>query len=176
MIGSHCGNRWLRQIVRALAACAALGITAEAGDPPHRTFRPVPSTYAAPPIAAAARVPAPTAAQRPYLGTFRPNPALIVTNGVGSTVGFAPAGNPSQSAAMSLYGPFSRLRPIPREVVTYSRGYDGVLRPSSVGLAYEYPDPRLYRDLTLVPTGYRVEPGRGLTSRARFGRYLLGQK
>ena len=156
--------------------CAALGIAAEAGHPPHRTSRSVPPHATGPLIPTAAVGAVPIAARSPYLGTFRPNPTLIATSGVGSTVGFAPAGNPSQSAAMSLYGPFSRLRPIPREVVTYSRGYDGVLRPASVGLAYEYPDPRLYRDLTLVPTGLRVEPGRGLTSRSRFGRYLLGQK
>ncbi|MEW4568142.1 hypothetical protein AB1L88_09765 [Tautonia sp. JC769] len=118
----------------------------------------------------------PTAARSPYLGTFRPDPTLMVRSGYNTGGGFAPAGLPTSYGSMSLYGPFSRLRSLPTEVVTYSRGYDGVLRPTSSGISYEYTNPAQYPDTTLVPTRMTIDPTNGSRVRSGFGRYLLGQQ
>lgn len=118
----------------------------------------------------------PTVAQSPYLGTFRPDPRLIMRSGYSTGGGYTPGGLPTNYGAMSLYGPFSRLRSVPSEVVTYSRGYDGVLRPTSSGISYEYTDPSQYPDTSLMPTGMRYDPYTGARVRSGFGRYLLGQE
>jgi hypothetical protein len=128
------------------------------------------------PVATSISSPMPTMARRPYLGTFRPDPTMISYTGPGVTGSYLPAGLPNDSAAMAYYGPFSRLRSIPEEVVTYSRGYDGVLRPASSGIAYEYTDLRQYRDTGLIPTRYEYDLSTGAVRRPGFGRYLLGQE
>ncbi|QDV34238.1 hypothetical protein [Tautonia plasticadhaerens] len=120
--------------------------------------------------------PMPAAYRRPSLGTFRPDPTLVSYTGPGVTGSYMPAGLPTNTAAMAFYGPFSRLRPVPEEVVTYSRGYDGVLRPTSTAITYGYTDPRQYRDTGLIPTRFQYNPAEGTVRRPGFGRYLLGQE
>ncbi|WP_169975957.1 hypothetical protein [Tautonia rosea] len=121
-------------------------------------------------------VPVPTVARSPYLGTFRPDPTLVIRSGYNTGGGYSPGDLPTSYGSMSLYGPFSRLRSVPTEVVTYSRGYDGVLRPTSSGISYEYTNPALYPDTTLVPTRMTIDPSNGSRVRSGFGRYLLGQQ
>lgn len=118
----------------------------------------------------------PSAASSPYLGTFRPDPRLIMRSGYSTGGAYTPGGLPTYYGTMSLYGPFSRLRTVPTEVITYSRGYDGVLRPTSSGISFEYTDPRQYPDTSLVPTGMRYDPYTGARVRSGFDRYLLGQE
>lgn len=121
-------------------------------------------------------IPMETVARPRYLGTFRPDPALATYTGPGTTGGYAPAGLPRSYASMSVYGPFSRVQSLPEEVITYSRGYDGVLRPTSTGISYQYPNPARYRDMTLIPTGYKYNFNRGTRTPPGFGRYLMGQE
>ncbi|RUL85552.1 hypothetical protein [Tautonia sociabilis] len=176
----------------ALSACAALALSigpmpdARAGDPafPGRDVRssvpvlPTPVLLPAPISPTGAVVPlVPTSipVRRP-LGTFRQDPTLVSYTGPGTTGTYTPGGLPRQYGAMSFYGPFSRLRSLPQEVVTYSRGYDGVLRQTSSVISYEYTDPRQYKDTTLVPTGFGYDLSTGARRRSGFGRYLLGQE
>lgn len=170
---------------RRLASAAGLlaillsAVPAEAGGPfrsgPAYAYRPT-AKYAGPPVT---NLPYPTAYEvstsSRYLGTFRPDPTLMVRTGTQTGGGYEPGGLPSTYAAMSVYGPFSRLRAMPEEVTLYSRGYDGRLVPTSTGITYRYPDPNLYPDTVLTPTSYRYVPGRGVTPRSRFAPYLLGQ-
>lgn len=170
----------------ALTACALLLLIvpeprAIAGGHDHsRAFpaSPVASSGAPAPSPSPTVVlgPMPTSLRRPSLGTFRADPAMISYTGPGVTGSYMPAGLPSNTAAMAYYGPFSRLRSLPEEVVTYSRGYDGRLLPTSTGISYGYTDPRLYKDTGLIPTRFQYNLSEGTIRRPGFGRYLLGQE
>lgn len=169
----------LKLAVGAALLLIATSPSAEAGGRRVRSADPVVSGV---PVASptssviVSSVPVPTVARSPYLGTFRPDPTLMVRSGYRTGGGYAPAALPTSYASMSLYGPFSRLRSLPTEVVTYSRGYDGMLRPTSSGISFEYTDPAQYPDTTLVPTRMTIDPTTGSRVRSGFGRYLLGQE
>ncbi len=111
------------------------------------------------------------------LGTFRQDPTLIVTTGEGNRSGYSPAGLPNQGAALSLYGPSSRLRAIPGRVSVTATGIGGERISVGIGSAILYPDPNLYRDTTLLPTRFEIRPDRGVTrGRNRFSPYMLHQR
>lgn len=65
---------------------------------------------------------------RPTLGTFEPTPYINVGGGAPASMGYSPMGTYGDTT-LSLNGPVSALRFGTAPVVTYSRGYDGVLRP-----------------------------------------------
>jgi hypothetical protein len=78
--------------------------------------------------------PVPTAARNdpvygPHLGTFYPTPAVLVMGNYPNGAGYAPLGTFGQTT-MSLFGPFSAFRTTTAPVLTYTRGYDGVIRPA----------------------------------------------
>lgn len=110
-----------------------------------------------------ARVVAPTAytgggAVYPGLGTFYPDPYIIVRGNApvgGGYTAFGRAGD----ATLALYGPLSPLRATAAPVVTYSRGYDGVVR-ANVGVGFSYPNlpelsPVVYPTRANVFDGFR---------------------
>lgn len=66
---------------------------------------------------------------RPPLGTFEPTPYITVGGAAPTAQGYSPLGTYGDTT-MSLHGPVSPLRSVAAPVVTYSRGYDGVLRPT----------------------------------------------
>jgi hypothetical protein len=90
------------------------------------------------------------------LGTFYPGPTLWVRgNGVAGG-GYSPLGQYGTST-LALDGPLSPLRATAAPVLTYSRGYDGVVRPQ-VGTSFSYPNlPRL--GPVVYPTRANVYPG-----------------
>jgi hypothetical protein len=63
-----------------------------------------------------------------HLGTFYPTPAVGIVGNYPSGVGYSPMGIYGEHA-MSLNGPFSSFRTTTAPVLTYTRGYDGVVRP-----------------------------------------------
>ncbi|WP_337176884.1 hypothetical protein [Paludisphaera sp.] len=65
---------------------------------------------------------------RPTLGTFEPTPYIMVGGSAPVAGGYSPLGLYGDTT-MSLNGPVSAFRSVAAPVVTYSRGYDGVLRP-----------------------------------------------
>lgn len=71
------------------------------------------------------------------LGTFVPTPALGVMGNYPSGVGYSPLGTFNQS--MSLIGPYSGFRTTTAPVLTYTRGYDGVVRPTE-SVSNSYPN------------------------------------
>ena len=72
------------------------------------------------------------------LGSFYPNPYIIVRGNAPAGGGFSPLGQFGDTS-MDLYGPLSSLRQIAAPVVTYQRGYDGVVRPA-VGTSFSNPN------------------------------------
>jgi hypothetical protein len=82
----------------------------------------------APAFAGAARAQGPGVVfEPPSLGTFEPTPYLMVggANPIGG--GYSPLGTYGDTS-MSLNGPVSAYRSVSAPVVTYNRGYDGVVR------------------------------------------------
>jgi hypothetical protein len=69
------------------------------------------------------------------LGSFQETPYMTV--GGNGEAGFTPLSQYG-GGTLSLYGPFSALRATAAPVVTYSRGYDGIVRPE-VGTSFSYP-------------------------------------
>jgi hypothetical protein len=65
----------------------------------------------------------------PGLGTFYPTPYITVRGNAPVGGGYTPFGGYGD-ATLALYGPLSPLRATAAPVVVYSRGYDGVLRPT----------------------------------------------
>jgi hypothetical protein len=64
------------------------------------------------------------------------------------------------SGTLALYGPLSPLRATAAPVFAYTRGYDGVLRPT-VGTSFSYPNlpelsPVVYPTRANVYGGFRV--------------------
>jgi hypothetical protein len=71
-----------------------------------------------------------------HLGTFYPSPAVVVAGNYPAGVGYSPLGLYGDPA-MSLYGPFSAFRTTTAPVVTFTRGYDGAVRPAeSISTSY----------------------------------------
>ncbi len=97
--------------------------TATAGE--HRwrrarrpvVVRPMPTAYKNDPVYGS------------HLGTFYPTPAVGIVGNYPSGVGYSPLGTFGDTA-MSLYGPFSAFRATTAPVATYTRGYDGLVRPA----------------------------------------------
>ncbi len=108
----------------ALVVFLTAGVfTAAAGDHPRRRARRAAVVQAVP----TARVRDPVYGSR--LGTFMPTPAIVVLGNFPAGGGYAPLGI-SGDATMSLNGPMSSMRSTTAPVVTYTRGYDGVVRPT----------------------------------------------
>ena len=63
----------------------------------------------------------------PSLGTFEPTPYIMVGGAAPIAGGYSPLGTFGDTS-MSLNGPFSSMRSVSAPVVTYNRGYDGVVR------------------------------------------------
>jgi hypothetical protein len=72
------------------------------------------------------------------LGTFYPTPAIIVQGNYPVGGGYSPLGIYGEQT-MSLYGPLSSLRTATAPVMTYTRGYDGVVRPAE-SISTSYPN------------------------------------
>jgi hypothetical protein len=81
---------------------------------------------------------APGAAQPRPLGTFMPTPVVVIRGNDPVGGGYSPLGIYGDQT-MSLYGPFSPFRSVTAPVVVYSRGYDGVVRPSEA-ISTSYPN------------------------------------
>ncbi len=90
-------------------------------------------------------------APSPMLGSFVANPMMMVGGaGVAGENGWTPL-QQYGSGTLSMYGPLSSLRSTAAPVVTYQRGYDGVMR-TSVGTGFSYPN--------LPPAGSVMYPTR----------------
>ncbi len=118
-------------VLGALLILSAGALTATAGERRWRRARPPAVAH-----------PVPTAAQMSpvyggRLGTFMPTPAVVVQGNYPIGGGYAPLGTFGDTA-MSLYGPFSSFRTATAPVLTYSRGYDGVVRPAEA-VSTSYP-------------------------------------
>lgn len=72
------------------------------------------------------------------LGTFYPTPAIVVQGNYPAGGGYSPLGTYGDTT-MALYGPFSSLRTTTAPVTGYTRGYDGVVRPTE-GITNTYPN------------------------------------
>jgi len=130
-------NRFCSEIARpvvvgAIMILTAGALTATAGEHRWRRGRrpaaqqPVPTAWRDDPVYGG------------RLGTFMPTPAVVVQGNYPIGGGYAPLGTYG-TTAMSLYGPFSSLRPTTAPVLTYSRGYDGVVRPAEA-ISTSYPN------------------------------------
>jgi hypothetical protein len=123
----------LRSLILAVALLlTAVALTAAAGEHhPRRARRsavvqPVPT----------ARIVDPVYGSR--LGTFMPTPAIVVQGNYPAGGGYSPLGIFGDQT-MSLYGPWSALRTTTAPVLTYTRGYDGVVRPATA-ISTSYPN------------------------------------
>jgi hypothetical protein len=114
----------------ASAIVPTLGTTgsARAEHPLHRARRGVVVTRSRPVYAA----------QPGPLGTFMPTPAVVIRGNDPVGGGYSPLGIYGDQT-MSLYGPFSPFRSATAPVTVYSRGYDGVVRPTE-GVSASYPN------------------------------------
>jgi hypothetical protein len=72
------------------------------------------------------------------LGTFFPTPAVVVQGNYPAGGGYSPLGTFGDTT-MSLYGPLSSFRTTTAPVLTYTRGYDGVVRPAEL-ISTSYPN------------------------------------
>jgi hypothetical protein len=102
--------------------CPTVGIigSVRAGDHHRRVRRGVVVTSARP------------------LGTFMPTPVVVIRGNDPVGGGYSPLGIYGDQT-MALYGPFSPFRTATAPVVVYSRGYDGVVRPTEA-VATSYPN------------------------------------
>ena len=82
-----------------------------------------------------------------HLGTFYPTPAIIVQGNYPVGGGYSPLGIYGDQT-LSLFGPMSALRTTTAPVLTYTRGYDGVVRPATA-ISSSYPNLPL-----LAPVAY----------------------
>jgi hypothetical protein len=80
----------------------------------------------------------PGAAQPGALGTFMPTPTVVIGGDYPVGGGYSPLGIYGDQT-MSLYGPTSFFRTATAPVVVYTRGYDGVVRPTE-GYTTSYPN------------------------------------
>jgi hypothetical protein len=72
------------------------------------------------------------------LGTFFPTPAVVVQGNYPAGGGYSPLGIFGEQT-MSLYGPLSSFRTTTAPVLTYTRGFDGVVRPTE-SISTSYPN------------------------------------
>lgn len=72
------------------------------------------------------------------LGTFYPTPAVVVQGNYPAGGGYSPLGTYGEQS-MSVYGPFSSFRTTTAPVQTYTRGYDGIVRPTE-SISTSYPN------------------------------------
>jgi hypothetical protein len=75
---------------------------------------------------------------KPTLGSFQPTPSIMVRGNYPTGGGYSPLGI-SGDQTMSLYGPFSPLRPYTAPVAVTTRGYDGRLYVSE-GISFSTPN------------------------------------
>jgi hypothetical protein len=126
-------RRGARSLVFRFVLIPLVGVTspAWAGHRTGRAHRPMIVSRARP-MSALNSFPAPT------LGTFMPTPSLIVRGNDPVGGGYSPLGIYGEQT-MSLYGPFSPLRPATAPVTTYTRGYNGEVRLTQ-GISSSYPN------------------------------------
>lgn len=105
--------------------------TTRAGDHHRRAHRSAVTTRTRPIYPAAVAQPAP-------LGTFNPTPVVTVGGNWPNGGGYSPLGIYGDQT-LALYGPLSPFRAVTAPVVVYSRGYDGVVRPTE-GFSTSYPN------------------------------------
>lgn len=122
-----------RRLGATLLLAAALPALAQAQD--LRLFRRVPRAQAPRYVPTQSRA---GLEPSPMLGSFYETPYMTVGgNGTSGGAGFTPLSQYG-GGTLSMYGPFSALRATAAPVVTYNRGYDGVIR-EEVGTAFSYP-------------------------------------
>ncbi len=123
-------NRFYRQVVLFLLAGwigMALAASAEAGEPYYRYTQQVQGATAA----------CTEPAYQP-LGTFYPQPyTMLPANGIAGG-GYSPM-NMQGAGTLAEYGPLSLYRQVAIPATVYSRGYDGLVRPSE-GTTLVYPN------------------------------------
>jgi hypothetical protein len=105
--------------------------SARAGDHDRHARRRVVVTRARPVYPQGAAQPGP-------LGTFMPTPMVWIGGDFPNGGGYSPLGIYGDQT-MSLYGPTSFFRTATAPVVVYTRGYDGVVRPTE-GYSTSYPN------------------------------------
>ncbi len=110
-------------LVLGLTLLLTLADGSEAGD---RRFRRAWRRPPTPPLPTARRID-PVYGDR--LGTFMPTPAVYIQANYPFGGGYAPLGIYGDHN-LSEYGPFSSFRSVTAPVASYSRGYDGVVRPT----------------------------------------------
>lgn len=165
------GNR--RRLATAFAVvlvvCAGFEVRAQGPWPPGAIVAPGPPVRVAP-GAVIARPPVTHASEtaiRPpgrLLGTFYPEPTVNIMGSNDVRGGYAPL-DMYGLTPLALYGPTSVYRVKTAPVLTYTRGYDGLLRPS-VGVSLSYPNypiasPVVYptrANSTVRPLSSRVPP------------------
>jgi hypothetical protein len=101
-----------------VALVAGSALRAEAGGLFRRRERGVYAT---------ARVVSPPPGPAPFpttLGTFYPNPQMVVRGNFPAGGGYSP-NDQFGDTSMDIYGPLSALRSTSAPVLTYARGYDG---------------------------------------------------
>jgi hypothetical protein len=108
-----------------------------------------------------ARVRPPDTQVYPMLGTFYPTPYTMVRGNRAAGGGYAPLDEYGANT-LSIYGPLSDYRAIAAPVATYTRGYDGTVRPQ-IGTSFSYPNaprvgPVIYPTRANVYPGFRYSP------------------
>jgi hypothetical protein len=78
-------------------------------------------------------------APSPMLGSFYPTPMLTVRGNGPAGGGYSALGQFGADASLSLYGPLSPLRATTAPVLVYTRGYDGLVRPTT-GVSFSTPN------------------------------------
>lgn len=122
-----------RAALTAVALILTVGVTTSpAGD---RFFRRARRPVVVQPVPTVRRID-PVYGDR--VGTFYPTPAVAVMGNYPNGVGYSPLGTYGETS-MSLYGPFSSFRTTTAPVMTYTRGYDGVVRPTE-SISTSYPN------------------------------------
>lgn len=121
-----------RPIVLGATLLLTVGADSQAGERFFRRARRPPVTVVQP-VPTARRID-PVYGDR--LGTFYPTPAVGVMGNYPSGVGYSPLG--IFNTSMAEIGPFSSFRATTAPVVSYTRGYDGVVRPAE-SISNTYP-------------------------------------
>jgi hypothetical protein len=96
-------------------------------------------------------------ASPPTLGTFEPTPYIMVGGASPIGGGYSPLGIYGDGS-MALNGPFSPMRSKSAPVMTYNRGYDGVVR-GAPGTSFSNPNlPTLSPVIYPTPRSYYYAP------------------
>ena len=114
-------------------------------------------------------VPVQTAAVRPasqprdpILGTFYPTPYMTVRGNMPTGGGYSPLGIGGSDTSLDVYGPLSSLRSVAAPIVTYNRGYNGVVSATE-GTTFTTPylpsgSPAIYPTRGQNYYGFRNQP------------------